>query len=181
MKSRFLEIAAGAVLALVTASGCDVLTCNSNECVGGLHWTATTADELPLVAGAYTVDLQIEDNQFTIACSVADDGAAQCDEPVQTSGDRAFRVNVQWFGEYTTTIDGMGTTLTRHGINLTVQEHVEGGHRGPSAVGITLLRDGGFQLDEVYAPTYERDESYHGDEDCGFCDSSEARESTWSQ
>jgi len=182
MKTRICRTSAAVLLVSVAAWGCDpVVSCTDNECVGGLHWIATTADELPLVAGEYTLELELEDNRFTIACSVAEDGAAQCDEAVQISGDRNFQVDVQWFGEHTTNIDGMGTTLTRHGIDVSTREHVDLGVRGPTHVGLTLDRDGEILLEEAYAPMYERDPNYHGDERCGFCDSAESRESTWSQ
>jgi hypothetical protein len=180
-------ITVGALLVLgATNTGClnlgGGITCLANECVGGLAWTAATEDGQPLLAGEYSLQVELEgDDRFTIACSVADDGTAECDEPVQADGDRDFRVGVAWFGEHTVHTDGMGTTVTTHGIAVTAREQVDGGVRGPTTAVLTLSRDGAVVLEDEYSLEYERDEEYHGDERCGFCDLSEERETTWMQ
>lgn len=178
------ETVASVLLALSSVvGGCGLLSidCYDNECVGGLEWTATTADEMALRPGPYELRLDLEGDELTVACTVADDGTGSCGEPIQTTGDRDFRVRVVWFGEMTATVDGMGSMVTRHGIAIIANEHVEGGTRGPTDVSLALYHEGAVVIEESYALDYERDETYHGDERCGFCDSTETRSSTFTQ
>ncbi len=177
-------ILVGALLTLVTTGCSCVVTCNDNGCEGSLSWTATTADEMPMVAGEYTLEVELEGDRFSIDCSVADDGSGQCGSPVQTAGDRNFELRVDWFGEHTFTMgqmDGTNTMVTQHGIHLMVVEHVEKGVRGPSTVMLTLARGPEVVLEDGHALEYERDETFHGDERCGFCDLPQSRETTFSQ
>lgn len=160
------------------------VTCFSNQCVGGLAWTATTEDGQPMLPGDYTLELDLEGDRITFECTMADDGTSQCAVPNRMAGDRDFRVDIHWFGEHTFTMgepDGTSTMVTEHGIDLTAQEQVDGGIRGPTEVSITMRHEGEIVLETAYSLTYDRDEEYHGDERCGFCDSTETRETTWAQ
>lgn len=168
----------------VTNAGClDLgnINCTDNECVGGLEWTATTQGGQSLLPGDYWLQVELEGgDRFTIECAVADDGTAQCDAPIQTDGARDFRVGVEWFGENTVHADPM-TTVTTYGIRVTARERVDGGIRGPTTAVLTLSHDGAVLIEDEYSLEYDRDERYHGDERCGFCDLTQVRETTWTQ
>lgn len=180
-----LKTAVSALLVLgIVNTGCLSLggiTCTTNECVGGLQWTATTQDGQPLLPGEYSLQVQLEgDDRFTIECAVADDGTAQCDEPVHADGDRDFHVGIEWFGEHTVHPDPM-TAVTSYGVRVTARELVDDGVRGPTTATLTLSRDDVVVLEDEYSLEYDRDEEFHGDERCGFCDLSQSRETTWTQ
>lgn len=167
-----LALALGLVAAAPLA--CDEpITCFANECVEAFTWEARSSDGGALPPGTYAFEAELDGTRLGFSCTIAETmGASACDTPVVLEGDGDFDVAL---GLRTVT-DGFQDPSDQVGrIELSASEHVEGGVTGPKDVHITATRDGQPVVDESYAVTYERDEDYHGDERCGFCDGSETR------
>lgn len=175
-------LAVGALLAVgATPIGCEeIVSCFDNECNGGLLWSATTADDLPMQPGEYSIEVELEGDVLTIACTVDNDGEGQCGTPQHVQGDRDFRVSVERAGELVVHLDA-DTTETSYGFDIRANEWVEGGVQGPIDIRVTLERDGTTLLEDQATMEYERDDEFHGDPRCGFCDLSEARATVWNQ
>ena len=152
-------LTAAALAVLATAAGC--LACNDIGCSGGLTWTAATEDQMPLRPGEYQLEIDLEGDRFTIACTVTGADDDRCEEAMRVSGARDFFVSASVGSVSTWAGPGFGMTLL-------ASENVEQGVRGPTDVALTLRRDGAVVLEESYAVAYERDEDFFGDERCGF-------------
>jgi hypothetical protein len=152
---------------------CDSINCQANQCAGGLEWYAQAEGGGALLPGSYAFEAVLDGTRVGFACTIADTVAATvCDVPVVLEGDGAFEVEVGVRGVqqgFQQPSDHVGRIVLR------ANESVSGGVRGPEAVHIVGTRDGEAIVDVTYELAYERDENYHGDERCGFCDLTETR------
>jgi len=164
-----LCLVAGAPLA------CDTIQCNDNQCAGGLEWYAQLDGGGALLPGAYAFEAELDGTRVAFECSIAESvGDSDCEAPVVLEGDADFELEVGLRG----VMQGFQQPSDHVGrIVFNANESVSGGVRGPEAVHIVGTRDGQPVVDDTYELTYERDESYHGDERCGFCDLKETRTS----
>lgn len=167
----------GLVLGLfaVAPLACDSIPCNTNQCVGGLEWYAQAAGGGALLPGTYVFEFELDGTRVGSSCLIAETlGDSECDPPMVLEGDGGFEVELGLRG----VMEGFQQPSDHVGrIELRAYEDVAEGVRGPEAVHIVGTRDGQSIIDVTYEMTYERDESYHGDERCGFCDLTETRRS----
>lgn len=167
----------GLALGLVAVAplACEAITCSSNQCAEGLEWYAQTDGGGALIPGTYVFEASLDGTIVGFSCTIADAlGDSECDAPMVLEGDGDFEVELGLRG----VMEGFQQPSDHVGrIVLNAYENVSGGVRGPEAVHIVGTRDGQPIVDVTYEMTYERDENYHGDERCGFCDIRETRSS----
>lgn len=170
LRPRWLGLALG--LLAVAPLACEGITCFANQCVGGLEWYAE-ADGDALLPGSYAFEATLDGTRVGFECTIADTlGASECTAPVVLEGDGDFETEVSLRAVQ----EGFQDPNDQVGsIVFHAYEPVADGVRGPDDVHIEGTRDGQPIVDETYALTYERDENYHGDERCGFCDLTQTR------
>lgn len=171
---RFFLVTLG--LFAIAPLACEAIDCTGNQCVGGFEWHAEADGDGALLPGTYAFEVTLDGTRVSVECSIDEAlGDSECDAPVVLEGDGgSFEVEVGLRGVeqgFQQPSDHVGRIV------LTANQPVDGGVRGPEAVHITGTRDDQPIVDESYEMTYERDESYHGDERCGFCDLTETRSS----
>lgn len=167
----------GLALGLAAAAplACDQITCQANQCAGGLEWYAQTDGGGALLPGTYAFEADLEGTRVSFECTIAETvGDSECEAPVVLEGDGDFEHEVGLRG----VMEGFQQPSDHVGrIVFSAREQVSGGVRGPEAVHIVGTRDGQPIVDVTYELTYERDEAFHGDERCGFCDLTQTRTS----
>lgn len=160
-------------LLAIAPLACETINCTDNQCAGGLEWHVETEGDGALLPGTYTFEATLDGTRMSFECSIVEAlGDSECAAPVVLEGDGGFEVEVGLRGVeqgFQRPDDHVGRIV------LNANETVDGGVRGPTAVHITGTRDGQPIVDVTYELTYERDENYHGDERCGFCDLTETR------
>lgn len=173
LRPWLLGLACG--LVAVAPLACDTITCQSNQCAGGLEWYAQTDGGGALLPGTYAFEADLDGTRVSFECSIAESvGDSDCEAPVVLEGDGDFELEVGVRGVeqgFQQPSDHVGRIV------LDAREQVSGGVRGPEAVHIVGTRDEQPIVDVTYELTYERDEAYHGDERCGFCDLTQTRTS----
>jgi hypothetical protein len=149
------------------------ITCFDNECSGVFGWYAEGEGGGALLPGTYAFEVELDGTLVGFSCIIADTmGDSECDTPVVLEGDGDFELRVDLRG----VMEGYQDPSDQVGrITFSASEDVSGGVSGPAAVHIAATRDGQPVVDETYEVTYERDETFHGDERCGFCDGTETR------
>lgn len=166
----------GLVLGLVTVAplACEEpISCFDNECSGVFGWYAQGEGGGALMPGTYAFEADLDGTLVGFSCVIADTlGGSECDTPVVLEGDGDFELRIDLYA----VMEGYQDPNDQVGrITFSASEDVEGGVTGPAAVQITATRDGQPVVDVTYDVTYERDETYHGDERCGFCDQTDTR------
>lgn len=173
-------ISAVAVGALSTAC---IVACNDIACNGGLEWTGRAAEGV-LTPGAYSVELTVEDDVYTIDCQLTESYAdSECEAPVHVSGEVDYIVDFS-FGQFEPeSWDPQDPPADFYLYVVDRSEDEPSGvfHqvRGPTSVAIHIEHEGATLVDESYELEYERDEEFWGDPQCGYCDLSVTRESMW--
>jgi hypothetical protein len=163
------SLALGLLAAISLGCGAD---CSDNQCAGGLEWLGD-ARSGTLLPGTYAFEVELDGTRLAFECEVAETAtSSECGEVTRLEGDGDFELEAF--------VQRADAGLPRPGdhagrIVLRANEPVAGGVRGPELVRIQAERDGLPIVDESYELTYERDEAYHGDEACGFCDLTQTR------
>jgi hypothetical protein len=150
------------------------ISCYDNACTGVFSWYAEGEGGGALQPGTYAFEVELDGTLVGFSCIIADTrGDSECDTPVVLEGDGDFpELSVDLRG----VMEGYQDPSDQVGrIMFSASENVPGGMSGPADVRITATRDGQPVVDETYEVTYERDETFHGDERCGFCDGTDTR------
>jgi len=181
--SRLRAAVVAVALGSLAAAGPACLACDSIACGGGLDWSARTEDGAGLLPGTYTFDITLESSSYAVECTVAETvGESDCGEPTKVMGDVDFdmMIDVSHLDPNEWNPEGPAG-----GFYFYAYDHTDDGAasstRGPTEVRIVAVHDGDPLMDESYEITYERDEAFRGEERCGYCDSLESREATFSQ
>jgi hypothetical protein len=166
----------GLALGLVAVAplACDEpINCYANQCAGSFKWQALGNGGGALLPGTHVFEVSLDGTLVGFSCVIADTmGESECDTPVVLEGTGDFELGLDLRG----VMDGFQDPSDQVGrIVFNASEQVSGGVSGPAAVQIAGTRDGQPIVDVTYEVTYERDETFHGDERCGFCDDAEIR------
>jgi hypothetical protein len=170
--------------ATVAATTACILACNDIGCAGGFEWIATPQAGGPVIPGAYALEITLEDDVFTVDCTVAATYAdSSCAEPVHVSGaiDYILNLSLQQIDP-----NNWDPTAPIGGFNLyaadTTGSHPSASYsatRGPTAVSIVVTLDDAPLTSVDYELEYVRDTEYRGDPACGYCDQTQSREHQW--
>lgn len=184
MTRATLVLTCACLVAAATATTACILACNDIGCAGGFEWDATPQSGDPVSPGAYSFEITLEDDVFTVDCTVAATYAdSSCAEPVHVSGTIDYIVSLSLQQVDPDNWDPMAPI---GGFNLyaadTTGSDDSGNYsvtRGPTQVAIAVTVDDAPLFDVDYALEYVRDDDYRGDPACGYCDETQSREHQW--
>lgn len=173
---RRLAIVAGLTLG-ASASLIACFACNDIGCAGGFRWEGVTADQQPLDPGAVTLELEVEDSTYAVACSIGETMAdTSCDEPERMSGEQEFSIFVQVLAvgepeDWDPELAPAGFAIDIADVSGSAPDDSYSETRGPSDVTVTVLHGNEVLTSDAHADLeYDRDDAYRGDPACGFCD-----------
>jgi hypothetical protein len=159
--------------------------CNEPACVGGLAWTAAPADGATIRPGEYRLDILLEGTPHAIVCTIAASlRDSECSAAVTPDGMSDFDLSVDLAPRQVG--DTWDPDAPVEAMRITMADHSDFDDddrsqsvRGPEEVDVTLTLEGRVLLQESFAPEYERDENFYGDERCGYCDEQVEEASSW--
>jgi hypothetical protein len=162
-----------------------VLACDAVGCGGGFSWSARAEDGSALPPGIYAVSITLEGNRYTSTCAITEHyGESECSELSRVEGDVDFSVMLQlelqdgeqsWDSQKPVSgffVDAIDRTESEDSDNFSA-------NRGPTSVSILIELDGTAVIDESYELSYDRNDKFRGDVECGYCDSLEERSAIW--
>jgi hypothetical protein len=161
-----------------------ILACNDIGCAGGFEWTAAPEGGEPVSPGAYAFEITLEDDVFTVDCTVAETYAdSSCAEPVHVTGTIDYIVNLSVQQVDPDHWDPMDPIESFHLYAAdTTGSDATGSYsetRGPTEVSIVVTLDEAPLTSVDYELEYVRNDDYRGDPACGFCDETQSRKHQW--
>lgn len=169
MRAR-LAFAVGLV-ALVNDVRC--LTCTEQGCNGGFEWSARPFDDSTIVPGTYELTVVVEGTTHEIVCDIAAGAStSECTEP-DFDNDAFVLVDLQPRQVGETWDPDAPIEALRVWIADTTDlrdDDRSNSVRGPEEIDITLRLGTRVLFEGHFEPEYARNETFWGDERCGYCD-----------
>jgi hypothetical protein len=179
-----LGVIAG-VVTLVNDVHC--VMCTEQGCIGGFEWSATPADGSTIVPGEYLLVVVVEGTTHEIVCTIAAGAKdSECTEPTVTDGDGEFDLSVSLDSRQAN--DSWDSDAPIESLRLFVADHTDlrdddrsDSVRGPEEIDIAMRLGTRVLFDEHFEPEYMRNETFWGDERCGYCDELVTIPMRWAQ
>ncbi len=146
--------------------------CTDEGCLGGFSLTMQMPDNARLPIGEYAISVRVEEDTVQYTCTVAETYEdSKCDDPKLEQSYLSHALSIHM--DYPEEEDGENLwdpTQPPVSFELGVV-YIEGrSMRGPESISISIeLNETAFGQGD-YTPVYERDNSYWGNEHCGFCE-----------